>query len=61
MEKMRLNIRFHNPNSEANTRKTISEVIGDVCVKKLKEKLNSTVLPESSTVIEQVHNVSMPV
>lgn len=60
MEKMRLNIRFHNPNSEAATRKAVSELMSDVCIKKIQKKICSSPSSESQQIKEQVHTVSLP-
>lgn len=39
MAAKKLDIYFHNPNSEENTYKIISEALTDICVRKIKEKI----------------------
>lgn len=39
MAAKKLDIHFHNPNSEENTYKTISETLAEICVRKIKEKI----------------------
>ncbi|WP_432650503.1 hypothetical protein [Huintestinicola sp.] len=39
MAAKKLDIHFHNPNSEENTYKIISETLTDICVRKIKEKI----------------------
>lgn len=39
MASLKLNIHFHNPNSEEDTYKIISGVLADLCVKKIKKMI----------------------
>ena len=50
MAAKKLDIHFHNPNSEENTYKIISETLAEICVRKIKEKiLEENTEPLSST------------
>ena len=55
---MRLNIRFHDPNSAKNTYKTVSKVFTKVCMDRVRKRVSA--MPDEQLPSGNKKNVSIP-